>query len=184
MRKMQQTALPLLDQKFMAFEGLLAWAKAIVRQAGRVSEAQDRLKNIFREIPYEPRVAFNAEPIREVGHVFKVERHLFCNASDQFFEHRRWLGRLGDFDEGIFAEIDIFEPNVNAMRDLNEHAIEYFEGRGRRPKDWMFSGDDFNSDPTGTINTLIGGRLDWVKLSQAADRLLKSLPSMLPIPSR
>jgi hypothetical protein len=160
MSKMQQTALPLLDQKFMAFEDLLAWTKAIVRQAGRVSEAQDRLKNIFREIPYEPGAPIDEEPIRDVGHVFKVERHLFCNASDQFFEHRRWLGRLGDFDEGIFAEIDIFEPNVSAMRDLNEHAIEYFEGRGRRPKDWTFIGDDFNSDPTGTINTLIGGRLD------------------------
>jgi hypothetical protein len=180
--KIEQTALPLLDQKFMAFGGLIAWGKAIVRQAGRVSEAQDCLKNIFREVPHEPGVVFNAEPIRDAGHVFKVERHLFCNAADQFFEHRRWLSRLGDFDEGVFAEIDPFEPNVNAMRDLNEHAIEYFEGRGRRPKDWMFNGDDFRSDPTGTINTLIGGRLDWVKLSQAADRLLKSLPSILPTP--
>ena len=73
MSAMQQNALPPRDQKFMAFEGLVAWAKAIVRQAGRVSEAQDRLKNIFREIPYESGVAFNTEPIREAGHVFKVE---------------------------------------------------------------------------------------------------------------
>jgi hypothetical protein len=70
------------------------------------------------------------------------------------------------------------------MRNLNEHAIEYFEGRGQRPKDWMFNSDDFNSDPTGTINTLIGGRVDWVKLNEAAQRLLESLPTMLPMPPR
>ena len=182
---MQQPPLPILDQKFMAFEGLLAWAKAIVRQAGRVSEAQDLLKNISREFARrEPRGIFSAEPIRDAGHVFKAERHLFCNAAGNFFDHRRWLRKLGGFDEGVFAEIDSFERDVKAMRDLNEHAIEYFEGKGKRPKDWIFNGDDFNSDPTGTINTLIGGRLDWVKLSEAAARLLESLPTMLPTPSK
>ncbi len=184
MPTMQQTPLPILNQKFIAFEGLLAWAKAIVQQADRVSEAQDRLKNMLKEFPLEPRVVFNAEPIRDAGHVFKVERHLFCIAAGQFFDHRRWLRRLGGFDESFFAEIDLFEPDVKAMRDLNEHAIEYFEGKGQRPKDWMFNGDDFNSDPTGTINTLVGGRLDWVKLNQATGRLLESLPTMLPRSSR
>lgn len=179
----QNTAIPELNQRFMAFEGLLAWAKGIVRQADRVSRAQDRTKETIKQFPREPGI-YNAETIRDAGHDFKVERHLFCVAASQFFDHRRWLGRLGGFDEGVLTAIDLFEPDVRAMRNLNEHAIEYFEGRGQRPKDWMFNSDDFNSDPTGTINTLIGGRVDWVKLNEAAQRLLESLPTMLPMPPR
>jgi hypothetical protein len=180
---MQQLPLPVLSQKFMAFEGLLAWAKAIVRQADRVSNAQEQLKNIIAESSHrEPGVVFSAEPIRNAGHVFKVERHLFCNAAGNFLDHRRWLKRLGGFDESVFAEMDLFERDVKAMRNLNEHAIEYFEGKGQRPEDWMFRSEDFDSDPTGTVNSLIGGRLDWIKLREATARLLESLPTMLPRP--
>ena len=62
----------------MAFEGLLAWAKALVRQAARVSEAQDRLKDIVKEFPPEPGHIFNAEPIRGAGHVSKPSDTCFA----------------------------------------------------------------------------------------------------------
>jgi hypothetical protein len=185
MSTMQQLPLPIHSQKSMAFEGLLAWAKAIVSQADRVANAQEQFKNKMAGFSRrEPGVVFSAEPIRNAGHVFKVERHLFCNTAGNFFDHRRWLKRLGGFDESVFAEMDLFERDVRAMRNLNEHAIEYFEGKGQRPEDWMFRTDDFNSDPTGTVNTLIGGRLDWIKLREATARLLESLPAMFSTSTR
>ena len=38
----------------------------------------------------------------------------------------------------------------------------------------------FNSDPTGTSETRIGGRLDWVKLQEAVSKLVPQVPDMLP----
>jgi hypothetical protein len=124
----KKTAIPKLNQKLTAFEGMLPWAKGIVRQADRVSHARVLMRNLLSQFPRESGIIYSAEPIRDVGHLFKVERHLFCNAAGQFVDHRRWLGRIGDFDENVFAEIDLFEPDVKAMRNLNEHAIEYLEG--------------------------------------------------------
>jgi len=64
--------------------------------------AQDRIKETIKQFPREPGI-YNAETIRDAGHDFKVERHLFCVAAGQFFDHRRWLGRLGGFEEGVFC---------------------------------------------------------------------------------
>jgi hypothetical protein len=59
------------------------------------------------------------------------------------------------------------------MRDMNEHAIEYFKGKGQRPQDWIYADPGkFQADASSTIGTKIGGRLDWVELGAAAERPL------------
>jgi hypothetical protein len=172
--------LPLSYQRSMAIEGLLAWTKGAIRQGQRLSEAHDRVKEASAEMSALARSApqgraLSADSIREAVHVFQVERHLFCIAANKIFEYRHWIARLGRFDMVVFEEIDVFEPHVKAMRDLNEHAIEYFEERGLRRDEWIFSDGESASDPTGTINTKIGNRLDWVAFGAAARKLLSSL---------
>jgi hypothetical protein len=66
------------------------------------------------------------------------------------------------------------------MRDMNEHVIEYFEGKGKRPHDWVYQSEKGTANANSTINTKIGGRLDWVELGAAAQSLLAKLRPMGP----
>ena len=163
-------AIALASQKFMAFEGLVTWSKAVVMQGHRLSGALNLM--------CEPVRAF-AEA-RETKQAFEAERHFFCIAAAKFFEYRRWVVELKLIEPGVFAEVDTFEADVKAMRDLNEHAREYFTGPGLRRQDWDANMERFNSDPTGTSETRIGGRLDWVKLQEAVSKLVPQVPDMLP----
>jgi hypothetical protein len=161
-------ALPIDQQRFMAFEGLLTWIRAVVVQADRVSFAQ---RAIVTEIQRHP-----GEGVRALIHTFQAERHLFCVAAAKLFEHRKWITELDMLEPEIFAELDRFEADVRAMRNLNEHATEYFRGRGKFPADWDLQMSSFNSDPTGTQDSLIGGRLDWVALRATVINLMDSFP--------
>jgi hypothetical protein len=162
------SALPLNDQRFMAFEGLLTWIRAVVAQADRVSLAQGAIVTEIRERP--------GPTVRTLIHTFQAERHLFCVAAAKLFEHRKWIGDLDMLDPNLFVELDGFEEDVRAMRNLNEHAIEYFRGRGKFPAEWDLQMRSYNSDPTGTQDSLIGGRLDWFALRATVIRLMDSFP--------
>jgi hypothetical protein len=176
-------SLPLSEQKFMAFEGLHTWAKAVVMQADRLTASRDSMITRMQDFTA-ARIAQRARagdnPIRDLIHTFHVERLFFCIAAAKFFEYRKWVVELKLLDPGIFAELDNFEADAKAMRDLNEHAREYFAGPGLRRKDWDTNLEQFNADPTGTNGALIGGRLDWVKLAEAMAKLIPSIPNMLP----
>lgn len=175
--------LPVNDQKFMAFEGLMTWAKAVVLQATRLSAAQEEMVRqmyAFFDALKAGQAHTKDNPQRDLGHVFYAERLFFCIAAAKFFEYRKWIVDLRVLDPQIFAEIDKFEVDAKAMRNLNEHATEYFKGPGQRRKDWDANIANFNADPTGTHDTLIGGRLDWVKLGAAMATLIPTIPDMLP----
>jgi hypothetical protein len=111
---------------------------------------------------------------------FQTERHLFCNAAYKLLEYRQWVQRLGFLDEALFAELDKFAHDIGVMRDMNEHVIEYFEGKWKRPHDWIYRGGGGISDASSTAGTKLGGRLDWVELGSAAERLFARISPMEP----
>jgi hypothetical protein len=168
------------EQKFMAFEGLLGWTAAVLAQAKRVSAARDKLLGELRQTSD---LRLNPEVIsrRLAQQFFQTERQLFCNAANQLLQHRQWVKRLGFLDDTFFDELDKFADDIDVMRDMNEHAIEYFEGKGKRPHDWVYQGEGATSDASSTVETKIGGRLDWVELGSAAQRLLVKISQMGPV---
>jgi len=175
------TALPIEQQRFLAFEGLLAWAKAVVLQADRIAAAEDLRRTKMDEFFAAVRQRNQAKsPMRGLQHTWLAERHLYCLAAGQLFDHRSWIGDLGLLDRQLFAGIDPFASDARAMRNFNEHAIEYFRGNGRFPAKWKRHGEVYNSDPTGTNGTLIGGCLDWQKLAEATNALLETLADQPP----
>jgi hypothetical protein len=91
------------------------------------------------------------------------------------------MGEASRFlDDALFDELDKFADDIDVMRDMNEHAIEYFEGKGKRPHDWVYQDEGATSDASSTVETKIGGRLDWVELGSAALRLLAKISQMGP----
>ena len=114
------------------------------------------------------------------GIPIQTERQLFCNAAQKLLEHRRWVQGLGFLDGALFRELDKFAHDINVMRDMNEHVIEYFRGKGQRPQDWVHESEGGTADASSTVDTKIGGRLDWVELGAAAQRLLATISPMGP----
>jgi hypothetical protein len=166
------TALSIEGRKFMAWSGLLKWARAVVVQAERIVEAR-RVQTLALQHPDMhdgPAVRLSATL------ALQTEQHFFCIAANKFVEFRDFIAPLGLLDQRLFAEIDKYKVDIKAVRDFNEHDVEYFIGKGAKPAAWDLHAKRYNSDPTGTLETRIGGRLDWVKLQDAMTRLLNSLP--------
>jgi hypothetical protein len=55
---------------------------------------------------------------------------------------------------------------------MREHVVDYFKGEGLEKDRWT---PEFSADASSVVGNMIGGRLDWVKFSDAAKRLLPAL---------
>lgn len=164
-------------ERFLAFEGLLGWTQSIIVQSARVKAAHENFIMHFES---------------NIDRRFKIlavqtEQHLFVIAANQFFKYRRWVGALDIIDNQIFCDIDAFGRDVNVLRDMKEHVVEYFKNEGLRPNDFVFSaeqsqkkwGESAIADASSTMivgnSYRIGNRLDIFALAAAAENVLDAL---------
>ncbi|MGC2786158.1 MAG: MbcA/ParS/Xre antitoxin family protein [Roseiarcus sp.] len=164
-------------ERFMIFEGLVQWTQAVVIQSGRTSAAQ-----AAQSLPETVR---NHLARRLATLNFHAECHYFAIAADMFWEFRNRVKKLGLFSSVDFAEIDGFPWSHHTdVRNMRTHVTEYFAGKGRDRPRWFFDTPDFSADASSIVGTLIGGRLDWVALGAAAERLLpRLLREPIPYPT-
>jgi hypothetical protein len=151
-------------QKFMSLSGLRMWARAIVTGADRMGSALAGLRSSHADHDAEYMLIFNAE------------RHLFAVSAYKLIEHVAWAKTLSFLDHSVFAQIEALAGPIKQLRDLNEHALEYFRGPGLRPQEWTHSDADGSADASSTMGTLLGGRLDYKQLAQLARELRDRLP--------
>jgi hypothetical protein len=115
-------------------------------------------------------------------HAFHSECHFFAIAAYKLLEYRGWVLTFGLCASVNFAEIDRFSAqDIRDLRDMREHVVDYFSGRGWFPDRWFVETPDFRADASSGHETMIGGRLDWVAFGAAAERLLPQLLAE-PIP--
>jgi hypothetical protein len=167
----------------------------VVAQSKRVSDARDALLATHRKGPElarkdpvewgETGVKQHVLAVRLASERFQAERHLFCNAAFKLLEYSRWVRKLGLLDDSGFVELDRFAEDIKVMRDMNVHEIEYFQEKGLRPEDWEFqSAATGRVDASGTFETKIGGRLDWVALEATARNLFDQIRNLGPFAPR
>lgn len=153
------------DQKFMAFEGIRSWAQAILVEVERINSARKNLTNINSDI----RLSANRQ--------FQAERHLFLVAANKLMQYIDWAKKLNFLDKELFSEIEKHREDIKDMRDLNEHAIEYFIDQGRFKEKWLKVDEASIADASSTVDDRIGNRLSWNAVSAASAELLEKLPS-------
>ena len=116
---------------------------------------------------------------QEVSLAHHVECHFFSISANKVIEYRHWVTNLGLCRDVDFSEIDQFsKDDIKDLRDMREHIIEYFQGEGHKRKRWFIEPPERPGgiiDASSVIDTIIGGRLDWVEFSGAAERLLPLL---------
>jgi hypothetical protein len=152
------------SQKFMALEGLHSWARGVISHVKAMEAARGSMFSL------------DNDRRTEASRSFQRERHLFLTAAHKMLEHINWISKLSFIDSSVFAELKALENDIKELRDMNEHVIEYFLGRGKRPENWVYESDGGIADASSTIDSKIGGRLDWNQVASAAERLIRVLP--------
>ena len=163
------------DERWLAFETLLAWAEATVRQGARLESARSRWRRPSRATSSDE-LRVEAHDRRFGCHTFNTERHLFVDTAWKLIEHRKWVGTLGLFDNDVFRELDTFESDVHSLKDIQEQAMEYFDIGAEHIDRWVHQLEG------GTSSTLVetGMHLDYVAIAQMAERLCKILYEISP----
>jgi hypothetical protein len=76
----------------------------------------------------------------------------------------------------VFRELDTFENDLTSLKDIQEHAIEYFDAGADHIDRYVHQLEG------GTSSTLVetGMYLDYVAIAQMAERLCKILYEISP----
>jgi hypothetical protein len=161
------------EEQFMEFEGLVQWTAAVIAQAQRITAAIEMLR--------QPAMR-DAVPVWRHVHKLHSECHFFAIAAHKVLEHRDWVLQFGLCGSIDFGELNQFcALDIRDLRNMREHQLDYFKGKGRDRERWRIDTPEFSADASSMVGTMIGGRLDWKKFSEMADRLLPAL-LMEPIP--
>ncbi len=167
-KKKREPIMPLDDERFMSFSGLIQWTQGLILQSKRVAIATEELS---RAISQSHMKDF---PTRK--YLLNCEEHYFVIAANKLIEHREWTRELGLFASVDFSEIDSFsKQNIKDLRNMREHVVDYFKGDGIVKERWVFETPEYSADASSRIDNLLGGRLDYIKFSEAAERLLPHL---------
>lgn len=97
------------DQKFIAVEGLHAWASAILTQVQRLELARGELARGGR-----------------YRRAYLCERHLLLIAAKKLIDYIDWAKDLGFLDEIILHEMLWLRDDIIDLKGMNEHVIEYY----------------------------------------------------------
>jgi hypothetical protein len=165
------------EERFMALEGLVQWTATVITQAQRIAATIEMLRSSTTR---------DANLRRRYVHSLHSECHFFAIAAHKVLEHRDWVLRFGLCANVNFDEFNQFTvSDVRDLRNMREHQVEYFQGKGRDRERWRVDTPEFSADASSMNGTMIGGRLDWKKFSEAAERLLPALlAEPIPYPKR
>jgi hypothetical protein len=157
------------EEHFLALDGLVQWTLAAITQADRLTNAPIVLDT--RETHWQTRAAL------------RTEADLFVAAAWKVLEFRRWILAQGLCPSIDFSEIDKFDTReTRDLRNMREHVVEYFQGRGNNQDRWWVETPEYKADASTFVDGKIGGRLDYRAFADAARRLLPQLLEE-PIPT-
>ena len=150
------------EEKFLALDGLVQWTSAVITQA-------DRLANATISVCTPAKLRLTTAALR-------TETDLFVAAAWKVLEFRKWVSALGLCLSIDFSEIDKFDTqDTRALRNMREHVVAYFQGRGNYQDRWFVETPEFKADASTLVGNIIGGRLDYKAFAEATRRLLPQL---------
>lgn len=148
-------------QKSMALAGFHMWVRGVIELAEALnSYCQDTASNNWQDI--QPK--------------FHRNRHYYLIAAHKVIEHLEWLLTLEMVSPELIGAVWSHKENIKRLRDMNEHVIEYFIGRGYDRERWNHSDEFCIADASSTVEDRIGGRLSWNEFAQAVGNLARKLP--------
>lgn len=162
------TAIDRKDFEFLVEANSRQWLDAVLMQGERCVAAVNTLRGADR-----------SEQLRHASNLMRIEEHFFVIALGKVME---WVAELAtqrvEFRPAIARYLEQM-PHARDVRNMREHDIEYFKGKGQRQRRFVHQHTDSDgqvlaqADGSSTVvfgdQYLIGGRLDLnavVRISQ------------------
>jgi len=156
------------DQKSMATDGLIQWLSAAVTQG-------QRLNNIYRN---EFSKLSDLSPLDRRLLILRshTEGNSLASAANHVFGYLDWVRDLGLLTSVDFSALDQFNrKDIRDLRNMREHVIEYFLGRGNNQDRWFVETPEYRADASSVYDTTIGGRLDYQAFATACEIVLQNI---------
>lgn len=147
------------DQKFIAVEGLHAWASAILTQVDRVELAREQLARGGR-----------------YRRAYLCEKHFLLIAAKKLVDYIDWARDLQFLNDNIFGKMLRLRDDIVDLKVTNEHVIERYQGIGCQGDHWVRADELIVVDVNPIAGKRVNGRLDEHELAEAASSLLAALP--------
>ena len=165
--------------KFFLLSNVELWLMGVIHQG-------NRLLSIDIGTLTHGQTDHSFEAIFEMNSIRLIEEYFFIISVNKALE---WLKESKKYVKGMKEIADKFEneiPYIKEVRNMREHEIEYFKGKGRKQKNFVRSVDGSRaivSDATSTIvnedEYLIGGRLNVQKAISVAKEIYPEVNRLL-----
>ncbi|KMM38606.1 hypothetical protein [Guptibacillus hwajinpoensis] len=150
--------------KWMSIQETKTWMMAVLIEGEDLIKLSNESVSLMDDFFDQPGVNLQMKNrmdyIRELS---RVREYYFVIALNKV---QKWLNVAVKYDEEYQQMIDEINekiPYIKEVRNMREHEIEYFEGKGNKQKDFIRGDDNVMSDATSTINNpdnyLVGGRI-------------------------
>ena len=155
------------SQKFMALEGIHTWGEGVIQHVRALNDFPRKLASRSSHVPFS-----HVPLIRQ----FQRDKLAFLIAANQLVQYVVWAREIGVVAIDAGTDLQKHSSEIRDIRNKNEHVIEYFSGNGHAPKTWVYTDDGGTADASSTVDSRIGGRLDWNEVAAASETLLKEIP--------
>jgi len=165
--------MPLTDQEWYLLNSAKIWLRGVVHQGQRLLDNQQQMGSAIQAITLE--TLMKRQDYLVLNDLRIVEEHFFVISVSKAMD---WLKEVKKFRLELSSEIDIFFhslPEVKDLRNMREHDVDYFEGKGNAQIRFVKTLADMTVDASASISKtdgyLIGGRLNVQEAMRAAQKL-------------
>ena len=95
----------------------------------------------------------------ERRHTFYSSQLFFLIAANQAVDFGKWAVKTGAITADVISELLTVADDINELRNMNEHVLEYFQDKGRFQHEFIYATDQAIADASSTIEDRIGNRL-------------------------
>ena len=149
------------------------WLSGIIHQGKRLLENQQRMQNAMQGITTE--TLMKHQDYLLFNNLRIVEEHFFVISVSKAVD---WLKEVKKFRIELLTEIETFFhslPEVKDLRNMREHDIDYFKGKGKAQNRFVKVLTNMTVDALASFSStdgyLVGGRLNVQQAIRAAQRL-------------
>ena len=161
------------DEEWYMLSNAKIWLRGIFFQGIRLLENQQKMRNAMQTVTQE--TLMQHKNILEFKELRIVEEHFFVTSVSKAID---WLKEVRKLKPDLSSDIDSFIhnfPEAKDLRNMREHDVDYFKGKGIAQNRFVKSLADSTVDASASISDqtgyLIGGRLNVQQAVIAAQKL-------------
>jgi hypothetical protein len=173
--------MPLTNQEWYFLNSAKIWLQGVIYQGNRLLENRQKMQNAMQSITQE--TLMKHQDFLEYNDLRIVDEHFFVTSVSKAID---WLKEVKKFKPELLSDIDMFIhslPEVKDLRNMREHDVDYFKGKGIAQDRFIKTLTDTSVDASASFSDdngyLIGGRLNVQQAMKAAEKLYPKIEKVV-----